>query len=48
MIKGKHSSGDVGWTNKMAESRTVTDALKVMRDRDVWKVMIALAKEQGT
>ena len=26
----------------------VTDALKVTRDRDAWKVTIAYAKEQGT
>ena len=26
----------------------VTEALKVMRDRDMWKAMIGNAKEHGT
>ena len=26
----------------------VTDTLKVTRNRDVWKVMVAYAKEHGT
>ena len=36
---------DVGWTFKVGR---VTEALKVMRDRDVWKVTIGNAKEHGT
>ena len=32
---------------KMLDGR-VTEALKVMRDRDVWRVMIGNAKEHGT
>ena len=41
----KTASKDVGWTFKVGG---VTEALKVMRDRDVWKVMIGNAKEHGT
>ena len=41
----KTASKDVGWTFKVGR---VTEALKVMRDRDVWKVMIGNAKEHGT
>ena len=33
---------------KWLKAGQVTDALKATRDRDVWKVMIAYAKEHGT
>ena len=45
MIVTKTASKDVGWTIKVGR---VTEALNVMRDRDVWKVMIGNAKEHGT
>ena len=37
MIEAKHSRG-----------KLVKDALKAMRDRDAWKVMIAYTKKHGT
>ena len=53
MIKGKHSRDKqrkkmLDGLTKVLNVKWVTDALKTLRDQDVWKVMIALAKEQGT
>ena len=53
IIEGKNSRGKQnekmldGITKWLKEGR-MTEALKVTRDRDTWKVIIAYAKEQGT
>ena len=47
MIEGKRWKY-VRWANKVAQVGIVTEALKVMRDRDAWKVMIAYTKEHVT
>ena len=47
MQQGKLARKDVVQTKRLSVGR-VTDALKATRDKDVWKVMIAKAKEQGT
>ena len=44
--KGEGRGG--GRERKRERVGRVTEALKGMRDRDVWKVMIAYAKEHGT
>ena len=36
-----------GLTKRLKVGR-VTEALKAVRDRDAWKIMIAYAKEHGT
>ena len=39
--QGKTTRKDVGWTYiKWLKLKRVTEALKEMRDRDAWKVMI--------
>ena len=53
MIEGKCSRGKecekmLDELTKWLKVERMTEALKVMRDRDVWKVMIAFAKEHGT
>ena len=53
MIKGKRSRGKQqekmldGLTKWLKEGR-VTEALKAMKDRDAWKVMITYAEEHDT
>ena len=53
MMKGKCSRGKqcdkmLDGLTKWFEVGRVTEALKAKRDRDVWKVIIFYAKEQGT
>ena len=53
MIEGKCSKGKqrekmLDGLTKWLKVRRVTESLKVMRDRDVWKVMVVYAKEHGT
>ena len=53
IIEGKRSCGKqrekmLDGLTKWRNVRRVTEALKATRDRDVWKVMIAYAKEHGT
>ena len=52
LIKGKCSSGKqhemLDGLTKWLKVRQVTDALKVTRDIDAWKIMVIFTNEQGT
>ena len=53
MIEEKHSKRKqcekiLDGLTKWLKVARVTEALKAMRDRDVWKVMISFAEEHGT
>ena len=53
MIEGKHSREKqrekmLDWQTKWLIVGRLTEALKAMRDRDLWKVMISYSKEHGT
>ena len=45
---GEGRGGDRERERERERVGRVTEALKVMRDRDVWKVIIAYAKGHGT
>ena len=44
----KHQEKMLNGLTKWLNIGQVADALKVMRDRDGWKVIVLCAKEQGT
>ena len=48
MIEGKQQQKMMDGLTKWLKVGRMTEALKARRDRDVWKVMIAYAKEHGT
>ena len=48
LIEGKQREKMMDGLTMCLKVGQVTDALKVTRDRDVWKVMITSAKEHGT
>ena len=48
MIKVKQREKILDGLRKWFKLGPVTEALKAMRDRDAWKVMMAYAKENST